>query len=90
MRKKEADLIASFDRGTLTRRQLLQGLAAVPIAAVTRATAQVTRNADVAYGQTTIPAGIRSRSTEYSRTGFQGGLQSYRLAEMPDTPRSSS
>lgn len=63
MRKKEADLIASSERGTLTRREFLQGLAAMPVsvAVATRANAQLTRNSDVAYGETTIPAGIRSR-----------------------------
>ena len=42
----------------LTRRQVLQSLAAAPLAA--RAWAQAA-NPDVAYGATTIPAGIRSR-----------------------------
>src|SRR3989454_11415173 len=48
-------------RKTMTRRQLLQGLAAMPIgfSAAVRATAQ--ENSDVAYGGTTLPAGIRSR-----------------------------
>ena len=47
----------------MSRRQLLQQLAAVPAGAVlaARAGAQTARNADVLYGQTTIPAGIRSR-----------------------------
>jgi len=45
----------------MTRRQLLQGIAAMPIsfAGVVSATAQ--GNRDVAYGGTTLPAGIRSR-----------------------------
>src|SRR2546426_68658 len=49
-------------RETMTRRQLLQGIAAMPIsfAGVVSATAQ--GNRDVAYGGgTTLPAGIRSR-----------------------------
>ena len=41
----------------MTRRELLLSIAAVPFA---RVSAQTT-NADVAYGQTTIPIGIRSR-----------------------------
>ena len=47
----------------LTRRELLGSLAAVPIAAslAGRAEAQGARNDDAIYGQTTIPAGIRSR-----------------------------
>ena len=46
----------------MTRRQLLQALAASP-AAVTasRATTQSARNTDVAYGETTLPEGVRSR-----------------------------
>src|SRR5947207_10734933 len=45
----------------MTRRELLQGIAALPIgfSAVISATAQ--GNRDVAYGGTTLPAGIRSR-----------------------------
>ena len=45
----------------MTRRQLLQGLAAMPIgfSAAVRATAQT--NSEVAYGGTTLPLGIRSR-----------------------------
>ena len=50
----------------MTRRELLQSLAAAPLAA--RAFAQSTPNADVAYGATTIPAGIRSRMV----TGVNG------------------
>ncbi len=47
----------------LTRRQLLQGLAAASLGAATssRAAAQAAANADVLYGGTTLPAGIRSR-----------------------------
>src|SRR5213596_4005419 len=46
----------------MTRRQLLQGIAAMPIsfAGVVSETAQ--GNRDVAYGGTTLPVGIRSRS----------------------------
>ena len=43
----------------ITRRQLLQSLAAAPLAI--RAYAQGANNPDVAYGATTIPLGIRSR-----------------------------
>jgi pimeloyl-ACP methyl ester carboxylesterase len=43
----------------LTRRQLLQSIAAAPFAL--GAFAQSTTNPDVAYGPTTIPLGIRSR-----------------------------
>jgi len=48
---------------TLTRRQLLRGLAAMPVslAMAASAAAQQTRNSEVAYGNTTLPAGIRSR-----------------------------
>src|SRR2546423_14904926 len=48
-------------RQTMTRRQLLQGLAAMPIgfSAAVRATAQ--GNSDVAYGGATPPRGNRSR-----------------------------
>jgi pimeloyl-ACP methyl ester carboxylesterase len=46
----------------VTRRDVLRNLAAVPVAAsLARRTRAQTGNADVAYGQTTIPAGIRSR-----------------------------
>jgi predicted alpha/beta-fold hydrolase len=44
---------------TLTRRALLQSIAAMPLASW--AVAQGGNNPDVAYGNTTIPAGIRSR-----------------------------
>ena len=45
----------------MTRRQVLRALAAMPIsfAGAVRVTAQANR--DVAYGGTTLPAGIRSR-----------------------------
>jgi pimeloyl-ACP methyl ester carboxylesterase len=43
----------------ITRRTLLQSAVAVPLAA--RAWSQTDANADVAYGATTIPLGIRSR-----------------------------
>jgi hypothetical protein len=43
----------------ISRRTLLQSAVAVPLAA--RAWSQTGLNADVAYGATTIPAGIRSR-----------------------------
>src|SRR3982750_4132511 len=43
----------------ITRRQLLQTVAAVPFAS--RALGQSLTNGDVAYGSTTIPIGIRSR-----------------------------
>lgn len=45
----------------MTRRQLLQGLAAMPISFAGAVTARAQGNADVAYGGTTLPAGIRSR-----------------------------
>jgi pimeloyl-ACP methyl ester carboxylesterase len=47
----------------LTRRELLQTLAAMPaaVAGSSLAAAQTGRNGDVAYGETTLPAGIRSR-----------------------------
>ncbi|MEO7134113.1 MAG: alpha/beta hydrolase [Vicinamibacterales bacterium] len=44
---------------TLTRRELLQSMAAVPLLSL--AVAQTPTNQDVAYGNTTIPTGIRSR-----------------------------
>src|SRR6187549_1642710 len=44
---------------TLTRRELLQSIAAAPLASL--AGAQTPANQDVAYGTTTIPIGIRSR-----------------------------
>jgi pimeloyl-ACP methyl ester carboxylesterase len=44
---------------SLTRRQLLLSLASAPLAV--RSIAQTAVNSDVAYGSTTIPAGIRSR-----------------------------
>jgi pimeloyl-ACP methyl ester carboxylesterase len=44
---------------TLTRRQLLQSIAAAPLAS--RAFEQSAINNDVQYGKTTIPVGIRSR-----------------------------
>src|SRR5215204_1194445 len=44
---------------TMTRRQLLQTMAAAPI--LPWAFSQPSTNPDVAYGTTTIPAGIRSR-----------------------------
>ena len=44
---------------TLTRRELLTSLAAAPLASW--AIAQTPNNPDVAYGNTTIPRGIRSR-----------------------------
>jgi pimeloyl-ACP methyl ester carboxylesterase len=43
----------------MTRRELLHSLAAAPL--VFRVGSQAAINADVAYGSTTIPAGIRSR-----------------------------
>jgi pimeloyl-ACP methyl ester carboxylesterase len=43
----------------ITRRAFLQSVAAAPLAA--NAWAQTASNADVAYGATTVPAGIRSR-----------------------------
>ena len=43
-----------------TRRQFLGTIAAAPVAFSLRANAQ-SANADVAYGATTIPVGIRSR-----------------------------
>jgi pimeloyl-ACP methyl ester carboxylesterase len=57
------DRVSSFGLGLLTRRQLLQGLLAslVPVAVATRARAA---NQNVAYGETTIPDGIRSRFVE--------------------------
>src|SRR6187401_602408 len=45
--------------GTLTRREVLQSLAAAPL--VRLAFEQAAGNPDVAYGSTTIPVGIRSR-----------------------------
>jgi pimeloyl-ACP methyl ester carboxylesterase len=51
----------------MTRRQLLQSMAAVPILPWA-ALNQPSTNADVAYGATTIPAGIRSRMV----TGVNG------------------
>ena len=44
---------------TFTRRQLLQSLAAAPL--VSARFAQPSANADVAYGSSTVPVGIRSR-----------------------------
>jgi pimeloyl-ACP methyl ester carboxylesterase len=57
------EMLSLLDRGTLTRRRLLQGLAAIPVGAAVAATAkaQATRNSEVAYGETTLPTGIRSR-----------------------------
>lgn len=63
----------------LTRRQLIQSLAAAPLAA--RAFAQSANNPDVAYGSTTIPVGIRSRmvtgvngiTMHALEAGFDGG-----------------
>jgi pimeloyl-ACP methyl ester carboxylesterase len=45
----------------MTRRQLLGGLAAMPISFVGAMSAAAQANRDVAYGGTTLPAGIRSR-----------------------------
>jgi len=44
---------------SLTRRELLQSMAAAPLASLS--VAQTPANPDVAYGNTTIPTGIRSR-----------------------------
>ena len=43
---------------TVTRREMLKGFAALPLG---RALMQDAKNAEVLYGQTTIPSGIRSR-----------------------------
>ena len=66
----------------MTRRELLQSLAAAPLAA--RAFAQSSANADVAYGATTIPTGIRSRMV----TGVNGMTMHALEAgfESPDRP----
>ena len=45
----------------MTRRQLLQGIAAMPIGFAGAVSATAQGNRDVAYGGTTLPAGIRSR-----------------------------
>ena len=45
----------------MTRRQLLRGLAAMPISFSAALSATAQGNRDVAYGATTLPAGIRSR-----------------------------
>src|SRR6266705_4128188 len=45
----------------MTRRQLLQGIAAMPIGFAGAVNAAAQGNRDVAYGGTTLPAGIRSR-----------------------------
>jgi len=45
----------------MTRRQLLRGLAAMPISFAGAVSAIAQANSDVAYGGTTLPAGIRSR-----------------------------
>jgi pimeloyl-ACP methyl ester carboxylesterase len=52
--------------GTLTRREVLQSLAAAPLGRL--AFEQAAGNPDVAYGSTTIPVGIRSRMV----TGVNG------------------
>lgn len=84
MHKATADLVTLFESGTLTRRQLMQGvivvLAGAAVAANARASdppaeltvlaqttndveesTQMKKNMNVAYGETTLPAGIRSR-----------------------------
>ena len=45
----------------MTRRELLRGLAAMPISFSAALSATAQGNRDVAYGATTLPAGIRSR-----------------------------
>lgn len=45
----------------MTRREMLRALAATPVAAATSTGAQSSRNTAVAYGETTLAAGIRSR-----------------------------
>src|SRR5215831_19366423 len=45
----------------MTRRQLLRGLVAMPISFAGAVNAMAQANRDVAYGGTTLPAGIRSR-----------------------------
>ena len=45
----------------MSRRQLLESAAAVPLAAAFSRVSMQSRNPDVVYGETTIPAGIRSR-----------------------------
>ena len=45
----------------MTRRELLQGIAALPIGFSAAVSATAQGNRDVAYGATTLPAGIRSR-----------------------------
>jgi pimeloyl-ACP methyl ester carboxylesterase len=55
------DLVSSVERGALTRRQHIQGLfGLLSVAVATTRTAQAA-NQSVAYGQSTIPSGIRSR-----------------------------
>ena len=70
---------------TLTRRQWLHGVAAAPALALPMARARLREqsaiNNDVAYGQTTIPIGIRSRmvagvngiTMHALEAGFEGG-----------------
>jgi pimeloyl-ACP methyl ester carboxylesterase len=63
----------------MTRRELLQSLAAAPLAM--RVTSQPALNPDVVYGATTIPVGIRSRlvsgvngvTLHALEAGFEGG-----------------
>jgi pimeloyl-ACP methyl ester carboxylesterase len=65
----------------MTRRELLQALAAAPLAM--RYTDQSANNPDVVYGSTTIPAGIRSRmvtgvngiTMHALEAGFEGGAK---------------
>jgi pimeloyl-ACP methyl ester carboxylesterase len=72
MSRTEHNLFASSGSGTLTRRQLLQGLAAVSLwaAAPLRGAAQAGTNPEVRYGATTIPAGIRSRTANANGISF--------------------
>lgn len=60
--------VAAFTRGIYTRRQFTSGLIAVlfffllaPFALASDESAKDKTNTDVAYGQTTLPVGIRSR-----------------------------
>ena len=85
MRKKLHNLVPSFASGAPTRRQLIQGVAAVLAqAAAPRDSPGMKKNERVAYGETTLPAGIRSRFVNNIN-----GLKMHMLEagfETPDRP----